>query len=213
MASKPDDKKTMDVAKPGKSAPDTSARPVLVTHRPMVQDPMVKDDPKADSSSEALAKGEDQTADDTKSKPEPTTHGEKVISPVSDPTVAEATEEPKPEPAEVPEPVETAKPEKSAEETRAEEAAVVDAVADQATSDKRKQNELTDEEKAKQEAIQKLITEKKYFVPVGQVSHRRNQRLAIVFLVLVILLAGAYIAIDAGVIDIGVKLPLELIKN
>lgn len=194
MANKADDKKTMDVAKPGKSAPDTSARPVLVTHRPMVQDPMVKEGTST----------EDKTADDTKSKLEPTTHGGKVISPVSDPPIAEDSKEPEAEPA---------KPEKSQEETRAEEAAVVDAVADQATADKKKQNELSDEEKAKQKTIQKLITEKKYFVPVGQVSHRRNQRLLIVFLALLLIAAGGYLAVDAGIITTNIKLPVDIIKN
>lgn len=211
-ASKADDKKTMDVAKPGKSAPDTSARPVLVTHRPMVQDPMVKEDHNSDSppdlsakasaSAGALAKDEDQTSGE--SKPEPATHGEKVIAPPSDQLAEEAAIEPEPEPP---------KPEKSEQETQAEEAAVVDAVADQATADKKKQNKLTDEEKAKQEAVAKLIAEKKYFVPIGQVSHRRNQRMAMVFVVLILIAAGGYLALDAEFIKTSINLPIDLIKT
>lgn len=36
-------KKTMDVAKPGESTPSVTSRPVIVTHRPIVKDPMVKE--------------------------------------------------------------------------------------------------------------------------------------------------------------------------
>jgi len=34
-----------DVAKPGKSKPNTGSRPIIVTHKPMMEDPMVKKQP------------------------------------------------------------------------------------------------------------------------------------------------------------------------
>jgi len=36
--------KVFDIAKPGKSAPSASAKPIIVTNRPVLQDPMVVDD-------------------------------------------------------------------------------------------------------------------------------------------------------------------------
>lgn len=204
-ASKDKTKKTMDVAKPGESAPDTSARPVLVTHRPMVQDPMVKEDKKS----------EDAVVADAEPKTEPTIRGEKVIQPVNSNTSAEAPADDQPAtPAksEDSEP-EPPQPEKTEEDSQAKDAAVVDAVVDQATEDKKKQNKLSDEEKAKQEALQKLIEEKKYFVPVGQVSRRRNRRALLTVAILVLLLIGGYLAIDAGLIKTTITLPIDLIKS
>ncbi len=211
----PSSKKTMDVSKPGDSAPDASSRPVLVTHRPMVQDPMVKDDKKTDLSSGALAKGDDKPEDnDTPAKDDLVSRGSKVIKPVSDqtePTADEktATEEETPDPDE---PSNDKKEDKASDDSKAE-AAVVDAVADQATADKKQQNDESDEGKAKKEALQKLIAEKKYFVQVGQVGKRRNRRALIIFLVLLLILAGAYLAVDAGLIKTSVALPIDLIKN
>ncbi len=43
-ADKPADKKSVfDVTKPGKAAPDASARPIVVNRQPVLQDPMVRD--------------------------------------------------------------------------------------------------------------------------------------------------------------------------
>lgn len=42
MAKKTSSKKTMDITKPGESAPSTTSRPVIITHRPIVKDPMMK---------------------------------------------------------------------------------------------------------------------------------------------------------------------------
>lgn len=194
----------MDVAKPGESAPDISARPVLVTHRPIVQDPMVKDEKTSDDPADA--------------KLDTLAHSQKVIQPVSA-EVAEAQTEKPAEPA-----AETsAEPEKSAQEssppenaeaaTASSETAVVEAVADQATEDKKKENKLSDEEKAKQAAVQKLVDEKKYFVPIGQVGRRRNRRVLVAAAVVLVLLAGAYLAVDADVVDVNINLPVNLIKN
>lgn len=221
MANKSEDKKAMDVAKPGKSTPDTSARPVLITHRPMVQDPMVKDDKKP----------EDEAADKpVEVKKDLGGHGDKVIQPISDETSAEDKTDAGPEVDASPEPgsdsssdvdpdptpeSEQASPEKTPEEkAQAEEAAIVDATAEQAEAGKKKpEGELSPEEKAKQEALQKLITDKKYFVPIGQVSHRRNQRMLIIVVVVLLIIIGGYFAIDAGLVSTPITLPLDLIKN
>lgn len=242
MATSSDDKKTMDVAKPGNVAADASARPVIVTHRPMVKDPMVKSD---DDVSEL--EPTEETAKDAKSAP---TSGEKVIQPINKDIAADtneiekaaaaaiaskqkepatlATKEPKKE-----EPQETApndvdtKSSATKESTDADQktetnetnitsssdAAVVDAIADQAGSNKHKEKQEAEQDAAIREHIQKLIDEKKYFVKTGQVARRRNNRIALVFLVLIVLAVGLYMAVDAKLIDVGFDVPVQVINN
>jgi hypothetical protein len=94
----------------------------------------------------------------------------------------------------------------------AEDSAVVDAVADQVGAKKKQQTQETEEEKQRRENIEKLIAEKKYFVPTGQVTKKRHTQWAMVALLLLVLIAAAIFAIDAEVVDVGIKLPFDLIK-
>ncbi len=207
MPSKSSPKKTMDVSKPGESTPDTSARPVLVTHRPMVQDPTVKDD----------TKSQDKSVED---KPTMASRGSKVIKPVNDLESSPSDPEPdKPkESADSSEPEATTKTEPSSETDSSKtpdskDSAVLEAVADQATEDKKKQNQLSDEEKAKKEALQKMVEAETYFVPVGQVSRRRNRRAGLIILGILLMLVVVYLALDAGMVDSPFELPVDLIKT
>lgn len=201
-------KKAIDVAKPGKTSPDASSRPVIVTHKPMIKDPMMKD----------------EAAETPPEQPVKVSNRSKVIVP---PSKAEVPAKPaEPEVAEV-KPAEEVTPETPATETTKNEtaetsadeqkaaekdAAIVDAVAEQADKDKQQSNELTEEEKQRQAELDKLIADKKYFVPIGQVTKRKNNRRTLmILLVLVLLLAGLYLAIDAEVVDIGIRVPFELI--
>lgn len=185
MAKESETKKTMDVAKPGKRAPDISSRPVIVGNKPEVQDPMMKTG---------------ETVKETKQDETPiATHGNKVIQPLS--RHDESGDESNNKQAETP-----------AEKEAKEEAAVVDAVAGQADLGKKNtQAKVNAEELEKLEALNKLIAEKKYFVPIGQVAHRRNQRLLIAMLLLVVIAVGLAAAVDAELLDIGVELPFDLI--
>lgn len=180
----------MDVAKPGKSAPSVSGRPVIVTHRPIIDDPMVKKD----------AKTEPGTTDAT---------SRKVLQPLTAETDKPA-EKPKNNQSDT---TEKPQPDIPKSTAKTEETAVVGAVAEQATHDKKKDDEPDEEALKKQEHIDKLIESKKYFVPVGQVARRRNKRAGIAVLVVLLLLAGGYIAIDAGVIASDMELPVDLISN
>lgn len=139
-----------------------------------------------------------------------TPHAEKVIVPPSSLEVpAEKPAEAEPAPA-----AEKEEPAAPAEENPAsEDSAVIDAVADQAGANKKKDGELSAEEKKHQEEIQKLIEDKKYFVPINVASKKRNARWSVVILVLLLLAAGGYLVVDAGLAGKGIKLPVELIKN
>lgn len=191
MGSK-NDQKTMDVTQPGDTAPDTTARPVIVTHRPMVQDPMMK----------AEEKTEENPTPEPPKKAEPVHN--KVIQPLNEESTKENKE---------PEVISEAAPEQKPETS---ESATVDAVVSGAGStNKKKKDEQSSEEKAKQETLQKLTADKTYFVPIGQGRHRRNSHRAWTALTLLIVtvIVGAYLAVDAGIIQTSVTLPVDVIKN
>jgi hypothetical protein len=127
-----------------------------------------------------------------------------------------ATEEPaKTETAEKPAPEPDAS-EKEAAEPEAEsenEEAVVDAVVEQVT-DKTAEEQATAEEDKRRELVSKLVTEKKYFVPLAVARHNRNNKLGILLIgVAVPLLIGIILAIDAGIFGLGMELPFDLIKR
>lgn len=240
-----DEKKFMDVAKPGKSQPDATSRPVIVGHRPMVHDPMVSDlsgakndkpeeEKKLVSSagikilplSESEAAEKVEPAKEPESEPEPTapaseeTQAEpdkpaetaKVPEPAAEEKPAEKLAAPEPAPEEVAEakPAETPKP---APETAVADNAVVNAVASQAGAKKKPvEGEVTEEDKAKQEAIQKLIESKKYNVKVGEVKRRRSRHGAVALIVLLLALIGVYLALDARLIESNLELPYEFFK-
>ena len=202
--SKKDPKKLMDVSKPGKTAPSTTAKPVIVGHKPLLQqDPMVNP-----------SGAEDKEEINTEAS-----HAAKVIEPPTEAEQAPQTDE-----AEQTEAVETpTEPEKTEEQTPALEpaketepaednSAVVDAVAEQANA-KKKTDELSQEEKKKQEAVAKLIEEKTYFVPIKIASRKRNARATIFILIVLLLLVGVYLAADAGIISLPFKLPIHIIPN
>ncbi len=216
--------KVMDVAKPGKSAPSTTSRPVIVGHGPMMQDPMVNDqnDSKKEENTEKVV-----------------VHGPKVIAPLGisngsteetkkaeppgapePPAEPEATPEtlkPEDQPTEAAEPKPDAQPEPQKAEATPEPAkdepsedGAVDALAEQAAKAKKPPEDV--EAAKRQEALDKLVTEKKYFVPIGQVSRRRHARWALFLFILLVLAAACVLAVDAEVVDLGIDLPFDLIK-
>lgn len=176
--SKTNTKKSMDIARPGKSVPDDTARPIIVGHKPMVKDPTVKTDEP------------DITELETEETPvaEPMIHTTKIIEPpkaeepviAADPVAADDTVEPTEEATEP-----------SEEPATSSESAEVDALAEQVETGKKNKDEPSEEDKKKQEHIQKLITDKKYFVPIGQVTRRRKNRQALMLLLVLVASATA----------------------
>jgi len=169
-----------DVEKPGKSAPSPTSRPVIINHGPMMKDPMV-----------SKIEPDDPKTEEKRPVPAPS---QKVVEPLNK-TVESDT---KPEP-----PVaEEAKKDPAKSEN---DAAVVEAVAGQAI--KNKNAKPSPEETAKIAEVESLIEEKKYFLSIAQVKRRRNKRWLLGVIVVGVVLAGLYLAIYAGLLDIGVKLP------
>ncbi|MDZ7744696.1 MAG: hypothetical protein U5K77_02975 [Candidatus Saccharibacteria bacterium] len=181
-----------DVSKPGKKAPSSTSRPLISSHGPMLQDPMVN-----------------QTNVDTKDKDDtPKTTSKKVITPLEDtkPKKKANTSEAKSEPEEskTSNTVETDKPSDkssgnnqpetkpravSEPSTKQADEATVDIIAQQAIKDKN--GGISPEDLERQNALEKHIEDKTYFVPIGQVAKRRNKRLLIFMLIALLLVAVA----------------------
>ncbi|MDB5182419.1 MAG: hypothetical protein JWO47_203 [Candidatus Saccharibacteria bacterium] len=199
-----------------------------------LESPEPLDQPAEAGQTETAAK-QDPTPDDTATKPAPLKpNRELVIEPsasVKEAVAAEtaATEAAKgtAEPAageaakdksETPASDDTnAKDEPAKTETDAptgSESAGVDALAE--ASGKTKEDEKkADEEAKKAAALQELIDSKKYVVPLAHDSSSQKSSVGIwiALLVLIILAAGAYAAIDAKVIKTNINLPYHLFKQ
>lgn len=111
----------------------------------------------------------------------------------------------------------------NADETKTDEAdnpnkeqksgGLVDELAKQA-ADKKSKDKEKKELSAKQQKINKLVEDKTYFLPIGEVTRKRkNRNSLVVFLLLLVLLAGAYAVVDAGFVEAPIELPIDLIKN
>jgi hypothetical protein len=239
------DDKVMDVAKPGTSAPDATARPVIVGHRAILQDPMVTSTQKDDEPEEKIVsktaptlKPIDNISTEPKKETKVTVKTEKadekeaekekddstldegqayVIETVKKSKLDVPKEEPdkKEAPAEAPAKKADEKPEPAAEEEKPEaqsdDQAATEAVAEQAAAKKTSEKE-DKEATARQEAVQKLITEKTYNLPIGEAKRKRNMSLVVLLVLLIVAAALAYLAVDAGVIKTSVKLPYEFFK-
>ena len=212
-------KKKMDVSKPGDSAPDTTARPVIVPRGPMIKDPMMKntDNPAVMPEVEPPKTTPSKVRGDKVIQPLSQTEPDKQAVPTentpeskSDPEV-----EPDAEPTEVTEPQTTEKEPAPAEKNPdAEQAAIVDAVVDQADiSSKKKDSAAAEQEKAKQEALAKLVADKTYFVPISHAKQKRHNLTMVIVLVLIVSAAAVYLLADAGIIKTTITLPVDLIKN
>lgn len=225
-------KSIADVAHPGKSAPSDTSKPII-TPRPIMKDPMVvAEDPTKkpeEEPQEALSKRTsklkimplDEPAADSKTAD---------VSPESDvpdsPETGAGAETETPEkPSEklpeesaklTAEPEETAsqketkgqpeeKPPKPAVSPKSDDSSQAEKPA---KPDKKSRKPAPDAEAAEQAErdakLQKLIDNKKYFLPINAVEQRRNTRYALlgVILVLVLAIAWADVALDAGLIHI-----------
>ncbi len=183
--------KLFDIAKPGTSKPDASARPLIVGHRNMVADPMVA--PKAAEPS-------------AKKELKPTTGAGVKIEPMNE----VKPEEPAPDAAE-PEaespPADQQQPSPEESEPPAEELP--------ADNQKSKAEAAAEKEAADRQAVaQELIASEKYVLPIGEARHGHPGRTFLsVLAVLVVLAAAGYLALDAGLLDLGLELPYEFIKD
>jgi hypothetical protein len=192
MASK--DPKTFDVAHPGKSAAPATSKPVIVTNRPMVQDPTLVKDKTA------------ETADEPEdSKPAETPVASRVkIEPLSDNVKPESDDKAAPA------------------DDKQDEQAVQDSIDDGDDEPKAKAPNADDQDLAAKRAaeraaqLNKIAEAHTYYLPINQVVRRRSRHVAVAGFVLILCLGVAWadIALDAGLISIpGVKAPTHFFDN
>jgi hypothetical protein len=205
MAAK-EKKPVMDVSKPGKSPADATTRPIITGHA-IMKDPMVNEEPaNMEGVTEEVTTPE---VSEEKVTPAPST-SHKVIQPLE--SKEEKPEESDTKPAEEPEKTdEPAQDDKK--ESPVTDDAVVDAVLDQ-VGDKKEEIKQSEEDRKRQEMVDKLVEEKKYFVPIAQEGKRRKNKLALLVLgALLPVIVGLGLAADAGAIDPGFKVPFDFIKD
>lgn len=209
--------KVFDIASPGKSMPSASARPVIVTHKPNVSDPMVSpanQKPKEEESPETPSAGEGAEmvmSAPKKNRIEPL-HTD--IKPDSSEVSADEEEKEKetppdnePTPTEVP----TSDTQRDASQPDEDEASeeIAD-VASEVTTKKQAQSEAAKQEAEatkRQAEIESLINNKQFFVPINAVQKRRSKKLVVFLFIVVVFLVGILIAWDAEIIDLGMKAP------
>ncbi|HSX43808.1 MAG TPA: hypothetical protein VLE69_00705 [Candidatus Saccharimonadales bacterium] len=246
------DDKVMDVSKPGSSAPDASSRPVIVGHRTLLQDPMMKSaEPEADKeekvivsttaptikppsesksdkvevvgdSPESAKIEKSDVKESAKETGEPKQDESKPLAVIEstemekDETKPETDDEPKETEEQATteeskdEPKPDTEPEENSESSNSDEAAT-DVLAEQAAAKKTTDKE-DKEAVARQEAVQKLVTDKTYNLPIGEAKRKRNMSLVVLLLLLIVAAALLYLAIDAEIIKTSIKLPVEFIK-
>lgn len=228
---KPDEGKVFDVAAPGKTVADASAKPVIVTNRTVVKDPMVTPitaeapetagtDMPAEPAAEGISSGkmriEPLHADVKSEKPAETDEPQAETQPETIPS------EPEPEtpetPAEAPVTDEAA-PAEVASDTAKDETEKDEDELDDLPSDEAKQTadkaaaaraKAEEERQAKAEA---LINNKQYFVPINAVKKRRSARTIGLILLVIVVLLGLLVALDAGLLKLGITPPTDFIPD
>lgn len=200
-----------DVSKPGSTAASPNSRPLVIKHGPMLkQDPMVKDEdisvtaprlkivPVDDSTKESKEKvAEDDSSVDTLTEKSEINKDNKEESAVD---IIEDDSNQKSENNEASAKVEL------------KESNAVDVLADAAEKNSKK-NVKEDEEQIKK--IEQLVESKQYYLPIVEGGKKASMERFLSWLILILLVLSvvAYLAADAGYLDIGIDLPYDFIKN
>ncbi len=187
-----DKNKTLtDVEKPGTTPAHATSRPIIISKTPVVKDPMVSNDEPMGAEPVRL----------------PPSAAKKTIAPLS-----AADKEPETPTDSEPTDKIVDKPE---EADSKEEALPIEAETDQSPEEiaAAAQAVLSKEEQQQAELVEKLVEQKKYFVPIGAVQKRRTARNTALLAFVLLVLVGAALAVDAGIIKTEFTLPFDLIKN
>ncbi|HEX5447744.1 MAG TPA: hypothetical protein VFW90_00895 [Candidatus Saccharimonadales bacterium] len=230
----PEEKRVFDVTRPSRVSPQPASRPVIVGHRPMAVDPMVKEKTSADSpsppSGHELLKGSGPTQikveDGTANEPlEAVPETEPPASPksvnIQPPADAESSDketsdnspaifitpdgsETKVLPEENNAPEESAVPPSSPEPPTAEEPDT-ESPADGETP--------SDEDSGDPAPLPNIEPLPQVESPHMSHPKRRMGGLKWVLLVILIVLVGGYLAIDSGLINTGINLPFHIFKQ
>jgi len=219
------EEKVFDVASPGKTVASAHSKPVIVTNRSVVRDPMVTplSNDKTEAGAEQPTEGGSSGPDETHGGPMPKMRIEplhadvkpevKAATDEAEDTPQEATEQPATETTEETQPeAKDEKPEESDSDDEDDEFSELNADAKKAKN-KEAEAAAAAEQKRREEA-EAAIASKQYFVPINAVQKRRSARTALVILAIIILLTvGVLVVADAGIVDIGMDPPTNFIAD
>jgi hypothetical protein len=192
-------KRIIDVAHPDESAPADNSKSVIISHRPILQDPMMRSEGEPIVTDSIADKQPPVAKTIRKSAPKTLTAPLPKLELPTDTIAAEA------------ESIKTKADAKSAAAT-AEPAPETDADnSDDPTpavdvEQQAQQQEADSQAAAKHQAlIDKLSESKKYYLPIDTIENRRSRRFVVlgILLSLLLIVAWADIALDAGLIQLG----------
>ena len=191
-------KKMIDVKKDAPA--EATSKPVIVTNRPIMADPMVKPASGAPELEAAEKPKEVRAPSASKIVIQPIVHDEEPAPEVpAEPEAPESKSEPAPtepekptepgQPAEAEEPEDTQLPAEATDKTDAEE-----------------DDPAEIERRAKLDA---LAESQKYFLPITTAEQRKSRRTIVLgtILAIILLLAWADFAVDAGLVSLPVNVP------
>jgi hypothetical protein len=202
------EKKVMDVANSKDAKVEIGSKPMIVGHKSMASDPMVREkeeDKKVsdDANNQTTSKdSSDQATAETENKP-----AEENVAPPStkQKTIQPLTVE-KPETATKADETSNDKSTK----VEAEQKAPDDKKSDTEEKDGDKKIEPEAEAMERDENIRKLVESKKYFVDIKQADGSGKKMICLLAVMIIALLLGLFLLIDTGKLDLGFKLPFSV---
>lgn len=217
MAKKSEDDKVFDVAKPGEGKTEIGSKPMIVGHKSMAADPMMKDDPSSDETD----KIEEKISQTSKVKIEPVSEDMKS----SDNKNSDAIDEPKND--------KDAADSSTSDDIERDRSAKADAKSpkpsddttiekdEQDSGEKSEDRKVGDEagkeldpaaiEMERQENLRKIIDSKKYYLNIKESSSTsKSAKLFGIIALIFVLLGGLFYLVDTKTIDFGVDLPFSI---
>lgn len=227
-------KKVMDIVPQSRTLPSTSAKPVIVSNRAVVKDPMappeLTDAPiepmqnvRKESKKVVIQPLHDNVAPEESSEDSVAPKEEQSFltpdeSEASNPLLEDESQEVAPGTQTVPENTHDTKTKEQAPEKEdapeADDADVADTADDIKKSTEPKPEDI-EREKAEKRADEaaELIASRKYFLPINSVKKRRSMQLLFVLLVLILVaVVGGLYLLDAGIVTT-VTAPTDFISN
>lgn len=228
----------MDVGKPSETKAAPTSKPVITGHKPLIGDPMVREDVPVSELSPTDSEDKPLELEDNKSEPKTEEIDEKDDKPAEDSDddspakpveskaskssnsrfkpsdeLVEEVKKANAKPSETETALDKAKPETESTDSGESKS---DGVIDEVLGDAKGVKEAEIAELERQEAAQKLAASGKYRVKLGAAAHHRGgMQSSFVFglIMLLLVLVLGYLAIDSGFYKTGLKLPFHVFKQ
>lgn len=211
----PDENRVFDITKPGHSSPDATSKPIIVGHRPTMNDPMVTDS--RDSAGGYIETTPTQITVKDEARDQPLeTRAEKPITPDSDnssawitpPAFGAKPEDSPPAPdLNIPAP----EPELPPTEPEPESGPEPKTDSDVTNPTPRVTDEITPiaDQPAFEQPIEPIGNSEGMHLSEPKPKSRRG----LIALVILLLLVGAYLVVDSGLIKTSINLPFHIFKQ